>query len=141
MTTYITVVSGRAFSVESDVMTILPDGVWEVTKKRIDNRTVQQNRAIHLYCKQVAKALNENGHGVTAVLKPEISFSMMTVKEQLYKPILTALRGKESTTQIDTNEMNAVYDVMNKALGEKFGIFIPFPSVESMIFEQNYKDN
>ena len=141
MTKYITIVGGRAFSVEEDVMTILPDGVWEVTKKRINNRTVQQNRAIHLYCKQVAEALNESGHSVTYVLKPETSFSMLTVKEQIYKPILTALRGKESTTQINTDEMNAVYDVMNKALSQKFGLHIPFPSIESMLFEQNYKGN
>ncbi len=136
---YITVVGGRAFSVKDDVMTILEDGVWEATKKRMDNRTVQQNRAIHLYCKQVAEALNENDLPVVAVLKPEINFSMLTVKEQLYKPILAALRGKESTTQINTNEMNDVYDVMNKALSEKHGLHIAFPSVESMLMEQKLK--
>lgn len=133
---YITIVGGRAFSVEGDAMTILEDGVWEATKKRINNRTLQQNRAIHLYCKHVAEALNNNGHTVTAVLKPEVKFSMLTVKEQLYKPILSALRGKNSTAQATTSEMNNVYDVMNKALSEKFGVHIPFPSVDTLIQKQ-----
>jgi len=122
-----------------DVMTpIEEDKVYEVIEKRMDKRTVQQSRALHLYCKHVAESLNSKGLGVTAVLKPEIQFSMMTIKETLYKPILSALRGKDSTTQITTSEMNAVYDVMNKALSEKFGIFVSFPSQEELNFQENY---
>ena len=137
---YITVVGGRAFSVKGDEMTILEDGVWEATPKRMDNRTVQQNRALHLYCKQVAEELNKKGIGVTAVLKPEVSFNMITVKEQLYKPILAALRGKNSTRQMTSKELNEVYDVMNKVLGERFGIHVEFPSIESLLFEKQLKE-
>jgi len=137
---YITVVGGRAFSVKGDEMIILEDGVWEATPKRMDNRTIQQNRALHLYCKQIADELNKKNIGVTAVLKPEVSFSMITVKEQLYKPILAALRGKNSTRQMNSKEMNEVYDVMNKVLGERFGIHIPFPSVDEMLIERQIKE-
>lgn len=140
MPKYIISIKDKPFLFEKDVMVPLdPDKVYEVIEKRTDKRTILQNRSIHLYCKQVAEALNEKGLGVTAVLKPEIQFSMLTIKEQLFKPILSALRGKDSTTQMDTHEINAVYDVMNKALSEKYGIHIEFPSEGSMIFQQNYK--
>ena len=137
----IAIIKGKAFEYRED-NTLIPvdDCILEVKEKKVNSRTLAQNRSIHLYCKQVAQALNNNGHTVTAVLKPEIQFSMITVKEQLYKPILSALRGKESTTQITSKEMNDVYDVMNKALGERFGISIPFPSQEELNFNQNYKE-
>ena len=131
MPKYITIVAGKAFSYQDDEMAPLEDGVYEVIEKRQDVRTVQQNRAVHLYCKQVAEALNDNGHSVVAVLKPDIQFSMITVKEQMFKPILTALRGKNSTTQMTTKEVDEVYHIMNKVLGEKWGIHIPFPDKET----------
>ena len=126
---------------KDEMLPLDSDKVYEVIEKRTDKRSILQNRALHLYCKHVADALNEKGLGVTAVLKPEIQFSMLTIKEQLYKPILAALRGKESTTQMNTEEMNAVYDVMNKALSEKFGISVGFPSSDELNFEQNYREN
>jgi len=141
MPKYIISVKNKPFLFENDVMTPLDtDKVYEVIEKRTDKRTIVQNRSLHLYCKQVAEALNNRDLGVTAVLKPELKFSMLTVKEQLWKPILAALRGKESTTQMGTQEINDVYDVMNKALSQKFSIHVPFPSVDSMVFQQNYKD-
>lgn len=140
MPKYITIVAGKSFSYKDDELTLLEDGVYEVVEKRMDVRTVQANRALHLYCKQVAEALNNENLSVTAVLKPDIQFSMITVKEQLWKPILAALRGKESTTQMTSKEIDDVYHVMNKALGEKFGIHIDFPSVESMILNEKLKD-
>lgn len=141
MPKYIITIGSKPFLMEDDEMIPLePDKVYEVVEKRLDKRTVQQNRALHLYCKQVAEALNNAGLTVTMVLKPEIQFSMITVKEQMLKPILTALRGKESTTQTTTQEINDVYDVMNKALSEKFGVNVPFPSIDSMLFEEQLND-
>jgi len=141
MPKYIITIGSKPFLMENDEMTPLEtDKVYEVVEKRLDKRTVQQNRALHLYCKQVAEALNNAGLTVTMVLKPEIQFSMVTVKEQMFKPILTALRGKESTTQMTSKEINDVYDVMNKALSQKFGIHVEFPSIESMMFKEQLKD-
>lgn len=141
MSKYIISVKDKPFLFQDDMMAPLdPNKVYEVIEKRTDKRSVLQNRSLHLFCKQVAEALNAKGLGVTAVLKPEIQFSTITIKELLYKPILTALRGKESTTMINTQEMSDVYDIMNKALSEKFDLHVPFPSQEELNFQQNYKE-
>ena len=133
-------IKDKPFIVDGD--TLVPadlEKTCEIKKVPKDARTVLQNRAVHLYCKQVAQALNDKNLTVTAVLKPEIKFSMLTVKEQLFKPILSALAGKNSTMAMSTKEINDVYDVMNKALSEKFGIYVAFPSQDGLNFEQNYK--
>lgn len=141
MSKFIVHINKKPFLAIDDTFTPLDTSkVYEVVEKRLDTRTVLANRAMHLYCKHVAKALNNRDLSVTAILKPEIKFTMITVKEQLFKPILSALRGKESTTQMTSNEITSVYDVMNKVLSEKFGISVDFPSQESLNFQQNYKD-
>jgi nicotinamide riboside kinase len=91
-------------------------------------RTVQQNRALHKYLALVAATLNAENLGVTVVLKPDTEWSMEGVKEMMWKPIQQAVLGKSSTTKLTRTELTEVYDIMNKALAERFDIHIPFPS-------------
>ena|SRR3990167_4400381 len=97
-------------------------------------RTIQQNRAIHLYCTQVAEALNAAGLDMKKVLKPgvDIDWTGIGVKEYLVKPVLKVKTNKKSTTKMDTMDINGVYDVLNRFLSEKFKIYIPFPSEEEL---------
>ncbi len=70
----------------------------------------------------------------------ELSWSMILVKELLWKPIQKAILNKESTTNLKKDEIDIVYLNLNKLISTKFGISIAFPSINSMIHEQNYKD-
>ncbi len=65
-------------------------------------------------------------------LKPgvEIPWSGNTVKDYLFRPIMKAQTGKDSTTELTTKEIDAVYDTLNRHLGEKFGVTVGFPSNE-----------
>lgn len=98
-------------------------------------RTEAQNRSLHLYCQQVADALNDAGYDVRATLKEgiEIPWTMLLVKELLFRTIQKLQLGKNSTTELGTKDPTIVYETMNRNLGEKYGIHIPWPSVESMI--------
>lgn len=98
-------------------------------------RTITQNAALHLYFRLVADALNEAGLDMKAVLNPDVQipWSPQSVKAYMWKPILRIQLQKHSTTEMTTKEIDIVYDTMNRHLGEKTGIYIPFPSIETLM--------
>ena len=95
-------------------------------------RTGKQNAAMHVYFKELATILNDSGLDMKKVLKPsvDIPWTEESVKEHLWKPIQEAALHKESTTELETHEVDKVYDILNRHLGEKFGVFCDFPSIE-----------
>ncbi len=101
-------------------------------------RTLQQNKALHVYFTLVANALNDAGYDMRKTLKPgiEIPWSGKTVKEYLWKAIQKLQIEKDSTTQLTTKEIDLIFDTLNRHLGEKFGIHEDFPSIESIINKQ-----
>lgn len=102
--------------------------------KTYQQRTVKQNRSLHLGLSMLADALNEAGLDQRKVLKPSIAipWDMISIKEQLFKPILNAVKHKESTTEMDTTDLTEIWDILFKHLGERFTIeYIPFPSEEN----------
>jgi len=92
-------------------------------------RTLQQNKAMHLYYSQLAEALNDAGLDMKKVLKPhvDIPWTPASIKAHLWHPVQEAMLGKESTTALDTQQVSAVYDVLNRHISEKFGISVQFP--------------
>ena len=94
-----------------------------------DQRTLPQNSAFHLYFTQLAEELNDAGLHMRKVLKEEfeISWTAENVKNCLWRPIQQALLQKDSTTELTTDEVNKVYELLNRNLAEKFGIVLQFP--------------
>lgn len=109
-----------------------------VTDKQYDQRTLRQNRALHLYFQMVATALNDAGLDMRTVLKPtiEIPWSKDAVKEYLWRPIQQLQLQKRSTVQLTTKDIDAIYDTLNRFLAEQ-GVSEEFPSIESIIRKQN----
>lgn len=96
-------------------------------------RSIKQNRAIHLWFRLLADTLNDSGLDMKTVLKPSVSISWTdkTIKEYIYKPIIEAMLLKKSTTELTTKEIDKVWEIINLHLGEKFGVEIPqIPSEE-----------
>lgn len=108
----------------------LPDGKYSVKLSHIDLRTQRQSRALHLFFSMIAKELNNQGLTIPKVLKADVTFSPDAVKDYMWRPIQKAVTGKESTTKLEKKEIDQVYEVLNKLLGEKFGFHVPFPSIE-----------
>ncbi len=103
-----------------------------------EKRTSQQNKAIHLWYRQLAEALNREGHDVNKIIKAmkegvSLSFSELLVKEVLWRPIQEALYGKKSTTELlKQEEIDKIVEVLVRFLGENMGMIIPiFPSKEN----------
>ena len=94
-------------------------------------RTTKQNSSIHLYCDMIAKELNEHTSFNYVGLKGdniELMFTMSIVKETLFKPIVMALYGHDSTTKLKTNEIDKVVDTITKYTSERWKFSIPFPN-------------
>lgn len=98
-------------------------------------RTAQQNKALHVLFNLLAQNLNENSLDMRKTLKPgvEIPWTGRAVKEYLWRPIQEAQLDKKSTTQLTTVEIDQVFDTINKHLGEKFGLHVPFPTIEDVL--------
>ena len=99
-------------------------------------RTPQQNRALHKYFQDVADSMNDAGYDAKEVISLPISLTGAIVKDQIFKPIMAAMQEKDSTTELETGDVDKIVMVMQHALAEKFGITTAFPSMESLSEEQ-----
>ena len=110
-----------------------------IVRKKVNKRTDRQNRALHLYFTQVAEALNEAGYDMKKTLKHDVDIPWQseTVKEYIWRKVQIAYLRKPSTTQLTTKELDKVYEVVNRMLGEKTSVYVPFPSLETLLEQDN----
>ena len=99
----------------------------------IQQRTDQQNKAMHLWFDLLASTFNEAGLDQRKVLKPsvEIPWTPEAIKEQLWRPVMKTYIEKDSTTELTPTEVTKIYDILNKHLGEKFHVFVEWPHREN----------
>jgi len=109
----------------------------QLEPKNYQLRTNQQNKAMHVLFQLLANRLNEAGLDMRKTLKPsvEIPWSSNSVKEYLWRPVMKAQLNKQSTTELTTVEIDEVFETLNRHFGEKFGLHVPFPSIEQLIRE------
>lgn len=99
-----------------------------------DLRTAKQNNALHLYFTLLAQALNESGYDMKKVIRQEVDipWNPYSIKEYLWRPVQEAQLGKKSTTKLKKNEIDQVYETINRVIGERTGVHVPFPSLEQL---------
>lgn len=104
-----------------------------MTKKTGRQRTQTQNKALHVFCAQLAKALNDAGFDFRTFVKDgfDVPFTPELVKDYIWRPIQKCVTGKESTTKPETHEYAQIYDVVNLKLIEH-EIFVPWPSKDNI---------
>ena len=103
----------------------------ELDVKRVDKRTLAQNRALHKWCEQIAYTLNKEGLKMTGLFDNDIDWTMVLVKEQIVKKVLFKTLNIKSTTKMKRNDIDGLVMYITAAFGERFGIQIPpFPSRE-----------
>lgn len=97
-----------------------------------NKRTLRQNDSLHLFFQMLADELNGAGLDMRKTLKPEIEipWTKENVKTYLWKPVQDIYLKKKSTTELTTDQVSEVWEILNRHLGEKFGIYVPFPSIE-----------
>ena len=95
-------------------------------------RTLSQNSALHLFCQQLADALNDAGFDFRTFIKAgyAVPFNDQLVKNFIWRPIQKAITGKDSTTKPETGQYAEIYDVLNVKLAE-YGLFVAWPCKEN----------
>lgn len=120
------------------------DGKYEIEIQKIGkNRTSQQNRALHKYFELLAEALNDAGYDMRKTLREdiEIPWTAETIKENLWRPCQKAYLRKESTTQLQTDEIDKIYDIINREIGQRTGVSVMFPSIEQLMESEKLSNN
>ncbi len=106
------------------------------------NRTNQQNKAFRLYIKQLSEIMIEAGFDVRKKLKPGASIDPTpeVILLTMVRPVMYAMFDIEwknpdrpSTTELDTKQIGELYETMNRFTGDRFGISMDFPSLESLM--------
>ena len=69
-------------------------------RRKAKQRTLTQNRCLHLFCEWLAETLNDAGKDMRSTLRHdvEIPWTRESVKEHLWRPIQKAMTEKHSTT-------------------------------------------
>ena len=108
-----------------------------IVKRKVKTRSSRQNAALHLYFTLLATALNDAGLDVKQIVRVDVPFTDYLIKELLWRPTQKKMFAKRSTTQLSSDEVTKVYEVLNRAIGERTGIHIPFPSIEQLMDDFN----
>lgn len=103
--------------------------------------TQQQRRALELWISQLSDELIVNGEDLRKTIDYPIIPTRNAVREMIVKPIIFALFGYTSTKQLKKKkDLDNLYDVICKALGER-SINVPnFPSLEEVLNNQRLKE-
>lgn len=106
------------------------DAEYVVDMKNMDSRTVAQNRALHLWCKQLADVLNKNQLYMTGVFGNDIDWTMDLVKTQIVKSTIKKVFDVDSTTKLKKKEIDEMIDFITIAFISRDVEIPPFPSRE-----------
>jgi len=96
-------------------------------RRKAKQRTLTQNRALHLFCEWLAETLNDAGYDMRRTLRADVDlpWSQASVKDFLWRPIQKAMTDKASTVEITTTEPTDIHAVLSRHLGQKLGIECP----------------
>lgn len=104
---------------------------WVEVQMRSDNlRSGKQNNSLHAYFQDLADALNDAGILPTHFFKQgyKIIWTKDMIKENIWKPVQTALFEEQKTSKATKSQMIECYDVINVMIGEKWGIHVEWKS-------------
>ena len=93
-------------------------------------RSLRQNRSLYLWFELVSKEFNDAGIDMRKFIEDgiDIPFTPETVKSHLWKPVMEGYLEKTSTTELQSKDIDKIYDILNKHIGERTNLHIPFPN-------------
>jgi len=97
-------------------------------------KTDLQRNSVHLWIKQVAKVLNDNGIDKRVVIHKmatrglDTQWTPESFKADVYKPVFNAVAAKESTEEANTTDHDVVVQGLTKWVAQEWGVALPpFP--------------
>jgi hypothetical protein len=107
------------------------DRVYTIQKM---DRTYRQNNTLHLLFRTMAKGLNDAGFEIPHPFKPdlEIPYSEESVKELLYKPIITMYFKVNKSSELDSEQLSESMNILVDAVNRNTGVLVDIPSQEAL---------
>lgn len=100
-------------------------------------RTIKQNNALWVFCKDIAKRCNDAGFPcviTSPVLSKEIEtpWTDRSVMDLIWMTVQRAMYPDkhESSSQLSTDEVPLVAETIIRHLAEKFNLYVAFPTKE-----------
>ena len=105
------------------------EGYFTIEIKKGRTRTGQQNRALHVFLRQLSEALNDAGYDMKKALNEDvdIAWNETMAKEYLWRPIQKIVIQKQSTAEASSSDYAMVYEQLNRLIASKFGVHVPWP--------------
>ena len=96
------------------------------------NRSNKQNATLHVLLRRLAEGLNDAGYEIPHPFKKEleIPYTENSVKELIYKPIIKAMFGADSSTELDTAQFSEAMTTTVDAVCRNTGVNVPIPTLE-----------
>lgn len=102
-------------------------------------RTLQQNKSLHVYFSEVARELNNQGITVDVLLQNmEVDISEHLVKD-MFREIGRKKFGKTSTAHLTTKELQECWEEINRHLAP-LEIHVPYPSQSGLEMVRYYSN-
>jgi len=118
-------------AVDADLSEMPDEVVAVISWMKNAVRTLKQNKSIHKYCALLAEAFENGGFDMQTVLSKAVpvKWTMEAVKEVIWKRIqIVKFPDKKSTAQLETTDVNEVYQVIARHMATEFEINISFPN-------------
>ncbi len=95
--------------------------------------TPKQRKALHLYLRNLAEALDEAGLDMQQVVSFPIRPTMENVKETMFRRVMGALYPDiESTEGLTEKQVADVYENLNRGTAVRLGISVRWPSEDDL---------
>lgn len=101
-------------------------------------RTPQQNKSLQKGLRNLADEFNAGGLDMRKVLKPgvDIPWTGDSAREYLFNPIAEVMFDGRTSSELDTKEIQEVWNTLMRFTGEKHGVTVDWPCLESLSEEQ-----
>ena len=106
-------------------------------------RTNSQNASLHLLFTQMSDSCVERGIDQKRIIEVMEGYPVPTTPEFIkgrWKVIQEHMYGTTSTTELESKQIDKIYDVMNLLFSEELGVRCVFPSRDEQAFESLIKD-
>ena len=108
---------------------------------KTETRTTAQNAALHACFRRLSNELNDAGYSVNDFTERlnqrevELPWTELSVKELMYKLIISSLYGTDSTTKLTSDQLSKSVEIMLSRVAELSGVVIGLTLQETKLLK------
>jgi len=107
-------------------------------------RTSLQNKCLHKLFSDVANEMLAQGIERRTVVNDLAGYSCpvdASFLKDVWKAVMYTQTGLQSTTAMNTSQVQTVYDTFHRFISENYGIHCPWPTLDAMYAHEWYDEH